>query len=213
MCGIIGVVRRRSTRVPPDLTTLVGDLETACARLEAWRGSAADLVDAAALVESVDAALRGVPGVRSLLTDKPGALAVDHRSERLTDLLADVERLLDTEAAPSDVETVNAALLRAKDAAWAVRHDRLRTARAVADLAGSEPSAAAIEAFNQVQIALSAIDRLDVRGRDSAGLHLLVRNHALDLSDPSIKRLLDARTRDPLFGNGSVRTPDGMIAF
>src|SRR5581483_2301147 len=92
------------------------------------------------------------------------------------------------------------------------RHDRLRTARAVAALAGSEPSAAAIEAFNQVQIALSAIDRLEVRGRDSAGLHLLVRNHALDLSDPSIKRLLDARTRDPLFGNGSVRTPAGMIA-
>src|SRR5207249_1790242 len=79
--------------------------------------------------------------------------------------------------APAGLEQVNAALVRARDAVWAVGRDRLRTAREVASLAGGDPSVAAIEAFLSVQVALSAIDRLEVRGRDSAGLHLLVRHH------------------------------------
>ena len=66
---------------------------------------------------------------------------------------------------------------------WAVGRDRLRTAREVAALAGTDPSVAALEAFHSVQVALSAIDRLEVRGRDSAGLHLLVRHHGLELDD------------------------------
>ena len=43
------------------------------------------------------------------------------------------------------------------------------------------PAAAAIEAYTSIQQALSALDRLEVRGRDSAGLHVLVRGHGLDL--------------------------------
>ena len=90
---------------------------------------------------------------------------------------------------------MNAALVRLKDAVWAVGHDRLRTARAVADLCGSDLAASAIEAFTSVQVALSALDRLEVRGRDSAGLHLFVHHHGLDLDDPAIVRLLDVRRR------------------
>jgi glucosamine--fructose-6-phosphate aminotransferase (isomerizing) len=215
MCGIIGVLRRRSSRVPPALASLVDELDAACARLDGWHGSSADLVAVAETVERVDAALRGVPGVRALLGDRPGALAVDHRADRLTDLLVAVDRQLDADSAVagSDVEALNAALLRAKDTTWAVRHDRLRTARAVADLAGTEPSLAAIEAFMSIQVALSALDRLEVRGRDSAGLHLIVRDHGLDLAEPSIAQLVAERTRDPLFGDRAVRTPDGMLSF
>ena len=215
MCGIIGVVRRRSTRVPPELAPLVALIEGACARLEGWSGGFDDLTAAAVSLEEVDAALRGVAGVRSLLADRTGALTVDHRSERVTDLLTAAERALDddTLVAPHDLEAVNAALLRAKDAAWAVRMDRLRNARAVDDLAGSHASIAAIEAFTSIQIALSALDRLEVRGRDSAGIHLLVRDHSLDLTDPAVAQLLERRSGDPLFAHGAVRTPNGMLSF
>ena len=78
--------------------------------------------------------------------------------------------------------------MRARDAVWAVGRDRLRAAREVAALAGADPSVAALEAFFSVQVALSAIDRLEVRGRDSAGLHLLVRHHGLDLDEPADRR-------------------------
>ena len=60
---------------------------------------------------------------------------------------------------------------------------------------------------------MSAIDRLEVRGRDSAGLHLLVWGHGLDLESDAVRRLLVGRDRDPLFGSGSVRAAEGNLAF
>jgi glucosamine--fructose-6-phosphate aminotransferase (isomerizing) len=215
MCGIIGVVRRRSTRQPPRVDTLVEQLDAVVGDLEGWRGDLSTLERAADAIEAVDAALRGVPGVRALLTDRAGALAVEHRGERLEALLGGVESTLDAAGADLDgsLEDLNAALLRARDARWAIAQDRLRTARAVAELAGPGASDAAIEAFTSVQVALSAIDRLEVRGRDSAGLHLLVRGHDLALDDPAVRPLVEKRAADPLFGSGSVRSTDGLLAF
>ena len=88
---------------------------------------------------------------------------------------------------------------------WAIRKDRLRTAAAVADLAGRDAGEAALAGFTAVQLALSAIDRLEVRGRDSAGLHLFVWDHDLDLTEPELAERLARRSADPLFPSGAVR--------
>jgi glucosamine--fructose-6-phosphate aminotransferase (isomerizing) len=64
-----------------------------------------------------------------------------------------------------------------------------------------------------VQVALSALDRLEVRGRDSAGLHLLVRDHGLDLSSPGVRAMIEARAGDPLFRDGAVRTHQGHLSL
>ena len=77
---------------------------------------------------------------------------------------------------------------------------------------GSDLAPGAIEAFTSVQVALSALDRLEVRGRDSAGLHLFVHDHGLDLDDPASPRLLDER-HDPLFGSGAVRHAGDSLSF
>src|SRR6185295_4801458 len=53
----------------------------------------------------------------------------------------------------------------------------------------------------------------EVRGRDSAGLHVLVAGHDLDLADPDVARLINARASDALFASGSVRVADGNLAF
>jgi len=216
MCGIIGVVRRRSTRVPPDLAALIGELDTAVAHVQGWTGDPGELTEAAAATERVNEALSGVPGVRALLADRTGALGIEHRADVLAELLDQAELALDAGETPiptADLEAVNAAMLRSKDAAWAVRKDRLRTARAVADLAGADASVAAIEAFTSIQVALSALDRLEVRGRDSAGVNLLVRDHGLDFADPAVAALLDRRAKDTLFGDGAIRTPDGLLSI
>jgi glucosamine--fructose-6-phosphate aminotransferase (isomerizing) len=217
MCGIVGVVRRRATRPVPDATALVHDLDHALARFAA-DGDLADCLHAvAATVEAVDHSIRGVPGVRALLGDPQAALLLGDRVEQLTHRFDALERDLDDALggtlAPAALEAVNAALVRARDAVWAVGRDRLRTAREVAALAGADPSIAALEAFHSVQVALSAIDRLEVRGRDSAGLHLLVRHHGLELDEPAIARLVEARAADPLFGSGSVRAVGDQLAF
>ncbi len=218
MCGIVGVVRRRAQRPIPDCGALLRDLEAGLAALDTPGTLLADrLVDSAVAVEAVDVRLRGIAGVRALIGDPQAALVISHRIEELGTRLDAVEAELDgpTGAAlePADLETVNASLVRVRDAVWAIGRDRLRTARAVADLAGPEPSIAALEGYLSVQVALSAIDRLEVRGRDSAGLHLLVRGHGLDLSEPAVRRLLDPRTSDPLFASGSVRTTGDQLAF
>ena len=73
---------------------------------------------------------------------------------------------------------------------------------AVADLAGPDAGPAGARGVHlSIQQALSALDRLEVRGRDSAGLHLLVRDHGLDLAVAGAGRTLVAeRADDPLFG-------------
>jgi glucosamine--fructose-6-phosphate aminotransferase (isomerizing) len=217
MCGIVGVVRRRATRPVPDASGLVRELDRALAGFELDGPLAARLRDVAIAAEAVDTALRGVPGVRAVLGDPQAALLIEDRVEQFTRrfdaLEVDLDRGVGGALAPAELEAVNAELVRARDAVWAVGRDRLRTAREVAALAGADPSVAALEAFLSVQVALSAIDRLEVRGRDSAGLHLLVRGHGLELDEPAIARLVDARASDPLFGSGSVRAFGEQLAF
>ncbi len=213
MCGFVGVVRRRSRRETPDGRSLVARFDAAIARA---RLDPAALAEVAVLVEAVDAELRGVPGVLALIADADAAEAIDRRCGQLQLQLAELEAELDLGAITnlaSDLEGLNAALVRCKDAVWAVRADRLRTAREVAALAGPAAPRAAIEAFTSVQVALSALDRLEVRGRDSAGLHVLVRGHALASDAPELVAALAARAHDPLFGSRSVRVADGLLAF
>jgi glucosamine--fructose-6-phosphate aminotransferase (isomerizing) len=203
MCGIIGVVRRPADREPPTTDELLGLLD----------GALAAFPDATAL-EQVDELLRGVAGVRALLADDSLGGVIAGRLGELDRRLQERERELDT-AAPGgdvDIEAANAEVVRLKDALWAIRNDRLRTADAVRQLAGDAATPGAVAAYLSIQVALSAIDRLEVRGRDSAGIHVLVTGHGVDLDSDEIHRQLDQRG-DPLFTSGAVRTPEGHLAF
>ena len=79
-------------------------------------------------------------------------------------------------------------------------------------MAGGGPSVR--RAFHAIQVALSALDRLEVRGRDSAGLHVLVTGHGLDLTDPDDRRACSRRAR-PTRCSVRVRCarPNGHLAF
>ena len=109
--------------------------------------------------------------------------------------------------------------MRVRDGLWGVSRDRLRAARAVSDLlagvglSADSASPAAIEAYLSVHQALSALDRLEVRGRDSAGLHLLISGHGLDLADPTVAEAIENRAGDNSFGSGSVRLVDGVLSI
>jgi glucosamine--fructose-6-phosphate aminotransferase (isomerizing) len=212
MCGIIAVVQRPARRAAPDLAPLLDSLVEARAALQA--GS--DVVDAtghaATALEQVDLALRGVPGVRALLAHPETALSIDGAVAEIEDDVRGLESSADEGGLGVSgplLEKFNSAVVRLRDAAWAIRRDRLRTAREVNDLAGSGAGDAAIAAFTALQVALSAIDRLEVRGRDSAGLHVLVTDHGLDLNGTE----LAARTEDALFQSMAIRTPEGHLCF
>ncbi len=223
MCGIIAVVRRPTDRTPAAAAELAQVLHDGAPLLEAsdpesTQDRAAGLSAAAERLASVDAALRGVPGVLSLRSDRAAAdrltAAADGLAERLARLEAELD---DPQTAPpaEQLEAVNAALLACKDALWAIRQDRLRAVREVDGLLGATFDAdggteAGVAVALSLHQALSAIDRLEVRGRDSAGLEVQLTGHGLDPADPAVSRALDERA-GVSFTDGSVRLGDGVL--
>ncbi len=222
MCGIIAIVRQRSDRAVPQAASLVADLDAADAVIaDASPGDLAPdallgpLATVAEALERVDTALRGGPGVRALLTDPALAATITERTAAVLAWVDALDALLDDSEGGANaavVEQVNAALIRVRDVLWAVRNDRLRAAAGVADLAGPNPDPAAVDGFLSLYQALSGIERLEVRGRDSAGVSVFVRDHPLE--DDDVAALIAGRDRDPLFAARAVRrSADGSLCF
>ncbi|MDO8364025.1 MAG: SIS domain-containing protein, partial [Actinomycetota bacterium] len=206
MCGIVAITSRPSSRPLPAAGDIVALLDRAVA--------AATLTDAAALVAELDVLLHGVPGTLALAGRSELIAGLTARLDQLDARIAQSEAHLEGNTlTPDEIEAVNGELLAARDAVWAVRKDRIRTANAVADFAGRDAGTAAVAGYLAIQQALSAIDRMEVRGRDSAGIHVLVWNHGLDLADPSVAATLAQRGLDPLFQNGSVRQAGERLGF
>lgn len=215
MCGIIAVLRRRSERAAPAIAEVL-DAAQRARRAFAQRRDVAELTAAGTALGELDRLLRGTPGLWTLL-QHPGERAT--LANWLAELHRDVqafEASLDAGGAAADVdpavEARNAALLRLKDALWAVRQDRLPHAEAVVGLGdGTVPHRDAATAWSSVAAALSALDRLEVRGRDSAGVGIVLTG--LDPEAPHLAALRRGRDADPLCRNATVRATDGCLVF
>jgi glutamine---fructose-6-phosphate transaminase (isomerizing) len=204
VCGIIAIVSRPPTRATPYPADLVDGLDRALAII----GDAGAVADAAA---EVDAALRGLPGALALADNHELVAAIGARLDQLDRYAGQVDAEL-AQASQLDgdaLERASAVSIRLRDVLWAIRNDRLRTVREVDALAGRDASPSARAGYLAIQQALSAIDRMEVRGRDSAGLHVFVWNHSLDVAGGAVAPAIAERSRDPLFQAGSVRLLDG----
>ena len=211
MCGIIGIVSRPPTRAAPEAAELLAGLDRAAASISSVPP---DVVGATAHAGAVDEALRGLPGVLALVGHVDVVAAISARLDQLDAATADIERRLDSDTADFDderLERANAQLIDLKDALWAIRHDRLRTAREVEALAGRDAPASALGGYLAVQQAFSAIDRLEVRGRDSAGIHVFVWGHDIDAG--ALATLVAERGADPLFQSGAVVDAGACLSF
>ncbi len=215
MCGIIAVVRRPSTRAIPtrdDVLDLVGGMAMPSGSGDDLTGSLREAADRLVIADSL---LRGVPGLRLLTAERSLAGEINAHLDLLLESVAEIESTLgsDSELATADLETHNRELIRLKDAAWAIQRDRLRAAESVETLSGGAHESGALEGYLSIHQALSAIDRLEIRGRDSAGLHLMIHDHALDLDDAETKAEVERRNGDEDFGSGSVRLIDGVLSI
>ena len=205
MCGIVGIVCRPSTRPVPTADEILAGLDAALA-------ARPDVGAVAEQVGLTDALLRGLPGLLALADHHQLVAQVERRLDELERFAEEVDGQIESGAVGADdIERASAMLVALRDACWALRNDRLRTARAVSSLAGRDASVGAMAGYLAVQRALSALDRLEVRGRDSAGLHLFVWNHGLDESEPAVAELVAARSTDPLYQSESVRWNDGCL--
>ncbi len=110
-------------------------------------------------------------------TDKTDIL--QSTCEEMKSFLAGEEKLLEEQASvikSADLEVINGRLLTLKDMCWILEKDILANFPKILQLAGEKKySAVSPEAFRKyrkINLLLNALDRLEVRGRDSAGIQL-----------------------------------------
>jgi glucosamine--fructose-6-phosphate aminotransferase (isomerizing) len=219
MCGIVAVLRRPSTRPAPDPGAICTAIDAAVDLLAAR--DLAKLEPALQILQETDRLLRGTPGVQCLLgnptTMDRVALAIGRIAGELSRLDAELDEGT-LVLSPSDQEQINATVVALKDASWTIGRDRLGMARALADLippgfeaTGQAPGA--LDGWWAIQVALASLDRLEVRGRDSAGIHVLVAGPGLDLGNGPLRSALESRSAEVLFVSGAVRAAEGCVSF
>ena len=206
MCGIVAVLCQPSTREAPAAGTILAGLDQAAQWLAV--DDLASLEPTLDALQGLDRVLRGTPGLVTLLRDPDMVAEVATRTERIGQHLARLDSNLDQgllDLTPARQERVNATLVALKDAWWAIDRDRLGMARAVRDLIPAGAAPGALDGWWSVQVALASLDRLEVRGRDSAGIHILITGSGL--AGP------EGRPDDPLFTSGAVRAPEGCLSM
>jgi len=207
MCGIIAVLRRPSSREIPELVEILGSLESVSNSL-----SLDDLNVLKKHVESLDivnSQLKGLPGFLALFNNENLVPAIETSLDHLFDFFQNPEKQIPLSS--DDVEVLNVLSSRMRDLVWSIKNDRIGSYKRVIDLTSKKftPSHQGFSALLSLQQALSGLDRLEVRGRDSAGLQILVWDH--DLDDVEIP---EDRLNDLLFRSGSVRkSSNGSLLF
>ena len=205
MCGIIAILRQPSNRLVPSTEEIIGCVVDAVGLVNSNDTSA--LGEAAEKFELANSLLSGVSGLLALQRDP-------ELSQKLVDLLDDIDfefHITENQSTNfgEGIENANVFLVRIRDAVWALLHDRVGGYNGVCSLASKShpPSEAGLAVLLSVQQALSAIDRLEVRGRDSAGIQVTIWDH--DLQDISES---EPCFNDPLYRSGSMRLlPSGEI--
>ena len=210
MCGIIAVLRgpdhTQSLSAEDVLSRLATAVETLRSATDDINQLSTKTLEAAELLASIDQTLRTVPGVRLLVFDRATALAFEGQLRQAADALGAIDNQLDEFT--DDLEQVNSSLIAVRDSLWAIERDRLRTAEAIIDLASGTPEPDSLTGLLSIQTALSALDRLEVRGRDSAGIEIFIADHALPPA-----ALHGDRFNDPVLQSGAIRDCDSHIAF
>lgn len=208
MCGIVAVLplyqQERSVDV---ILPAIPCSPTEAATVLAREPDCAEKL-LADLLREVDTALESLGTVdvsTALCTDASGRRTLATACSELIEWVADLDRMLDTTGAPNwdaeRTEAVQCALRQLADRLYSVLHDRVIAAEQASALAPGELSRRSAVSYLAVETALEALSRLEVRGRDSAGLSIWVR---LDELDRKALASLSRRRADPLFRNGSV---------
>ena len=184
------------------------------ALLDAAVAAGKDLNQVSDALMAADQLLRGDAGMQCMAANPLLAAEMVNRLDKV-DAIADTEeaRIDALHTDTSTLDSESARLSRVRDASWAIRRDRLRTADAVAALAGDNATPSVLAGYLSIQQALSAIDRMEVRGRDSAGISVLVSSPSFASLPTDVVSAIANRSGDPLFTNRSVRHNANTVVF
>jgi len=123
--------------------------------------------------------LKGEEVFRRIFFTEEEAQRLKDLSARMSAFLTAEEILLDQKAgclSTTDLETVNSGLVLIRDLLWGLDHDILDNVQRIVALAGADGVAdidpEALPKYRKLNSLLNCLDRLEVRGRDSAGIQI-----------------------------------------
>jgi glucosamine--fructose-6-phosphate aminotransferase (isomerizing) len=207
-CGLAGVVAVRTSRTEagPDLAGIARQIER-IGRQGAEACRTEEDVFSCYLCGS-EAVAGLLAAVRELKADGAffGILADPVQGNRLGEMARRLQGVVEVESrrmaertgkmSPAAVEAAAGRIEMLKDAAWCLSEEIIGNLEKLRNLwpgAGQRPNPDRIRFFRHINTVLNSIERLEVRGRDSAGLSVLV-----DLEEDDYPRLVAAIDREGL---------------
>ncbi|MBS3809525.1 MAG: glutamine--fructose-6-phosphate aminotransferase, partial [Desulfobacterales bacterium] len=191
-CGLTGMVAFRSSQASPrDLPDADPESISALFKDISKQGLSNSEFDPAGKAEGYlggrDAAERLFSAIRDLKENERFYNLFNSvlSRKKMSDLLKELEGFVETESVqlhtwmgrlPADeFDTVSTRIEVLKDAVWCLKTEILGNIEKVRDLLAdtNEPSQTAVSVASQINAVFNSIDRLEVRGRDSAGISLL----------------------------------------
>jgi glucosamine--fructose-6-phosphate aminotransferase (isomerizing) len=188
-CGFAGLMtcrlQEKPSDIPADLTlatlwekTKSADLQT----IFAGKTTVTNYLDGMETVQAMDMAvlkLKREEAQEFLFFQTDRASDLFHVAQEMTAFLIDEEKQLENQGIvfnSVDLEIINSRLLSLKDICWILEKDILANLQKVLTLYGAKKSSAMNPAtfrkYRKLNLLLNALDRLEVRGRDSAGIQL-----------------------------------------
>ncbi|MEN6473285.1 MAG: SIS domain-containing protein [Syntrophaceae bacterium] len=146
-------------------------------------------------------------------------------ADELAGLIKKQEAILEKRAGEfpiSSLEIISSRLIALKDIQWGLKQDLLKNQEKILSLSGGEALRAAwiFKKYQRLNFLLNALDRLEVRGRDSTGIQiaLAVPEKAMDaiikaLKNQGLSEAFDQRILGSDLMHGSISRFSGGVAF
>jgi glucosamine--fructose-6-phosphate aminotransferase (isomerizing) len=157
--------------------------------------------------------LKGDELFRELCTQPETGTKLEHLAEVMKAFLQREEAALEEAAAffaTDALEGINRRMIILRDIVWGLEKDVLATLRQILDLAGGntcEAGADSLVKYKKINFLLNCLNRLEVRGRDSAGIQISFTSARKGAFREVIRRL---REKD-LYGELTERTGTGDL--
>ncbi len=188
-CGFAGLMTCRTEKQPADipsdskLAALWGKVKSAGIQTTGdGKKSAATYLNGKEALEAMDLAvneLKQEDAQELLFFQQEKAADLSRIADETKNFILNEEKLLENQAtviSSADLEIINSRLLLLKDISWILEKDILANLQKVLALSGAQTASmlnpAAFRKYRKLNLLLNALDRLEVRGRDSAGIQL-----------------------------------------
>ena len=225
-CGLAGIVvikeKAAVDEIPPD-----EKLRRCCEKIRAkdldalMKGQigVSDYLDGTSCLHEMEKAidhLKQNDACREVLCDPAKAQGLQELLRDLKTFFAEEERRYDQDAscfATADAEIINARMTLMRDILWVLEKDILENISRIAELSVhggclSSLGETAFNSYNMMNYIMNSLDRLEVRGRDSAGVQV-----SLTLPDrDAFDGILSALKTTGLYGDFLTRSNSGDLA-